>query len=173
MNKSLPRVLISREQIAHRVDKLGRQITADFQGEEIVILCILNGAFVFCSDLIKKIQLPLKVEFISLSSYGSGTDSKEEVICEWDCKLSLRDRNVVIVEDIVDSGLTIKYLLQMIHSRGAKSVKVAALLFKPSRNRYPVSIDYLGFEIPDQFVVGHGLDHAQKYRELPYIGIIE
>ena len=167
-----PEVLITSEQVAQRVAELGQQITQDFQGEEIIVLCVLKGAFVFCSDLIKKIELPLKLEFVSLSSYGDGSESSGEVICERDCKLDICDRNVVVVEDIIDTGLTMRHLLQMLRSRRPKTVKVASLLFKPSRNRYPIAIDYLGFEIANYFVVGLGLDYLQGYRELPYIGIL-
>ena len=167
-----PEVLITSEQVAQRVAELGQRITRDFQGEEIIVLCVLKGAFVFCSDLIKKIELPLKLEFVSLSSYGDGSESSGEVVCERDCKLDICDRNVVVVEDIIDTGLTMRHLLQMLRSRRPKTVKVASLLFKPSRNRYPVAIDYLGFEIENYFVVGLGLDYAQRYRELPYIGTL-
>ena len=167
-----PEVLITSEQVAQRVAELGQQITEDFPGEEIIVLCVLNGAFVFCSDLIKKIELPLKLEFVSLSSYGDGSESSGEVICERDCKLDICDRNVVVVEDIIDTGLTMRHLLQMLRSRRPKTVKIASLLFKPARNRYPVAIDYLGFEIENYFVVGLGLDYLQRYRELPYIGIL-
>ena len=169
---SAPEVFLSEEQIAQRVAELGSEITADFPGEEVIILCVLNGAFIFCCDLIKKIELPLRLEFISLSSYGDGTESSGEVICERDCSLDIRDRNIIVVEDIVDTGLTMRHLLQMLRSRGPKTIRIASLLYKPSRNRYPVPIEYLGFEIPDRFVVGYGLDYAQRYRELPYIGVL-
>ena len=167
-----PEVLLSEEQIAKRVAEIGSQITANFQGEEVILICLLNGAFIFCSDLMRKIELPLKVDFVALSSYGDEIQSSQEVVCDWDCKFDIRDRNIIIVEDIVDTGLTLKHFLQMLRLRRPKSIKIAALLFKPSRNQYPVPIDYLGFEIKDLFVVGYGLDYAQRYRELPYIGVL-
>ena len=167
-----PKVLFSPEEIAARTQILGGHITREFQGEEVVIVCVLTGAFIFCSDLMRSINLPLQVEFVSLSSYGKGTESSGEVVCLRDCKLDVRNRNVIIVEDIIDSGLTIRHLIKMLESRSPKVVKVASLLFKPSRNRYPVAIDYLGFEIANHFVVGYGLDCALRYRELPYIGVL-
>ena len=153
--------------------QLGTKITSDFQGEEVVILCVLKGSFVFCSDLVRNIKLPLKVDFVILSSYGDGTRSSGEVICERDCQTKISGRNVIVVEDIVDTGLTISHLLQMLRFRNPKSLKVAALLSKPSATKHPVTIDYLGFEIVNQFVVGYGLDYAQNYRELPYVGILK
>lgn len=126
----------------------------------------------FCSDLIKKINCPLKLEFISLSSYGDSTNSSGNVRLEMDITANIEGKNVVIVEDIVDSGLTIKTLLEMLSVRKPKTVKLASLLFKPSKLKHKVDIDYLGFEIEDKFVIGFGLDYAGRYRELPYIGIL-
>ncbi|MEX0798845.1 MAG: hypoxanthine phosphoribosyltransferase [Bacteriovoracaceae bacterium] len=172
MEALAPEVLISEEDIALRIEALGNAITEEFQGEELTIICVLKGAFMFCSDLMKKINLPVKVEFIALSSYGEGTSSSGNVKMELDLSGSIKDQNVLIIEDIVDTGLTLLTLKRMLESRQPKSVKLASLLFKPSRNKHSVDIDYLGFEIEDKFVVGYGLDYAGRYRELPYIGVL-
>jgi hypoxanthine phosphoribosyltransferase len=167
-----PQVLISEEELALRVQDLGHAITEDFQGEELVVICVLKGAFMFCSDLIKKIELPINLEFISLSSYGDAMVSSGNISMDMDLSTSIKGKNVLIVEDIVDSGLTIKTLMKYLEIREPKEVKLASLLFKPSKNKYPAQIDYLGFEIEDKFVVGYGLDYAGRYREIPYIGVL-
>ncbi|MFL5786323.1 MAG: hypoxanthine phosphoribosyltransferase [Bacteriovoracaceae bacterium] len=167
-----PEVLISEEEIAHRIQALGSAITNEFQGQDLVVICVLKGAFMFCSDLIKKINLPIKLEFISLSSYGDNTLSSGSVRLEMDITANIEGKNVLIVEDIVDSGLTIKTLMEMMSVRKPKTVKLASLLFKPSKLKHPVKIDYLGFEIEDKFVIGYGLDYAGRYRELSYIGVL-
>src|SRR5690606_5869542 len=146
--------------------------TQDFDTEDLIVICVLKGAFVFCSDLIKKINCPLKLEFISLSSYGDSTNSSGNVRLEMDITTNIEGKNVLIVEDIVDTGLTIKTLLEMLSVRKPKTVKLASLLFKPVKLKHKVRIDYLGFEIEDKFVIGYGLDYAGRYRELPYIGIL-
>jgi hypoxanthine phosphoribosyltransferase len=167
-----PESLISEEEIALRIKDLGNAITQDFENEELVVICVLKGAFVFCSDLMKKINCPLKLEFISLSSYGDSTNSTGNVRLEMDITANIEGKNVLIVEDIVDSGLTIKTLMELLAVRNPKRVKLASLLFKPSKLKHKVDIDYLGFEIEDKFVIGYGLDYAGRYRELPYIGIL-
>lgn len=167
-----PEALISEEEIALRIAALGSAITKDFENEEIVVICVLKGAFMFCSDLIKKINLPLKLEFISLSSYGDATHSSGSVRLDMDITANIEGKNVLIVEDIVDSGLTIKTLMEILSVRKPKTVKLASLLFKPVKLKHNVKIDYLGFEIEDKFVIGYGLDYAGRYRELPYIGIL-
>lgn len=167
-----PETLIPEEEIALRIEALGKAITKDFENEELVVICVLKGAFMFCSDLIKKINLPIKLEFISLSSYGDSTQSSGNVRLEMDITANIEGKNVLIVEDIVDSGLTIKTLMEMLSVRKPKTVKLASLLFKPVKLKHPVKIDYLGFEIEDKFVIGFGLDYAGRYRELPYIGIL-
>jgi hypoxanthine phosphoribosyltransferase len=167
-----PEIFISEEEINLRIDALGRAITKDFENEDLVVICVLKGAFIFCSDLIKKINRPLKLEFISLSSYGDSTNSSGNVRLEMDLTANIEGKNVLIVEDIIDSGLTIKTLMELISVRNPKSVKLASLLFKPIKLKYPVKIDYLGFEIEDKFVIGYGLDYAGRYRELPYIGVL-
>ncbi len=167
-----PEALISEEEITLRIEALGKAITQDFEGQDLVVICVLKGAFMFCSDLIKKINLPIKLEFISLSSYGDATQSSGSVRLEMDITANIEGKNVLIVEDIVDSGLTIKTLMEILSVRKPKSVKLASLLFKPAKLRHKVNIDYLGFEIEDKFVIGFGLDYAGRYRELPYIGVL-
>jgi hypoxanthine phosphoribosyltransferase len=167
-----PDVLISEEEIALRLEALGKAITEDFAEEELIVICILKGAFMFCSDLIKKINLPVKLEFMQLSSYGDGTSSSGNIKMEMDLSGSISGKNVLIVEDIIDTGLTMKTLKEMLALRNPKKVKVASLLYKPARNTHPTTIDYLGFEIEDKFVIGYGLDYAGRYRELPYVGVL-
>lgn len=167
-----PETLIPEDEIALRIEALGNAITKDFENEELVVICVLKGAFMFCSDLIKKINRPIKLEFISLSSYGDSTQSSGNVRLEMDITANIEGKNVLIVEDIVDSGLTIRTLMDMLALRKPKSVKLASLLFKPVKLKHKVKIDYLGFEIEDKFVIGYGLDYAGRYRELPYIGVL-
>jgi hypoxanthine phosphoribosyltransferase len=172
MNSYTPDVLISEDDIALRIQALGKAISDDFSGEELIVICVLKGAFMFCSDLIKKIDLPIKLEFISLSSYGDGMSSSGNIEMQMDLSSSIADKNVLIVEDIVDTGLTIKFLTETLLVRNPKKLKLASLLFKPAKNKHPAVIDYLGFEIEDKFVIGYGLDYAGRYRELPYIGVL-
>jgi hypoxanthine phosphoribosyltransferase len=172
MEHYTPEMLIPEEEISMRIEALGKAITKDYEGEDLVVICVLKGAFIFCSDLIKKINRPLSLEFISLSSYGDSTNSSGNVRLEMDITANIEGRNVLIVEDIVDTGLTIKTLIDILAVRKPKSVKLASLLFKPVKLKHKVNIDYLGFEIEDKFVIGFGLDYAGRYRELPYIGIL-
>jgi hypoxanthine phosphoribosyltransferase len=172
MEMYTPEALITEDEIAYRIEALGRAITQDFENEDLIVICILKGAFVFCSDLIKKINRPVSLEFISLSSYGDSTNSSGNVRLEMDITSNVEGKNVLIVEDIVDTGLTIKTLMEMLSVRNPKSVKLASLLFKPVKLKHKVKIDYLGFEIEDKFVIGYGLDYAGRYRELPYIGML-
>jgi hypoxanthine phosphoribosyltransferase len=172
MEMYTPEALITEDEIALRIQELGTAITRDFENEDLVVICVLKGAFIFCSDLIKRINRPLSLEFISLSSYGDSTNSSGNVRLEMDITANIEGKNVLIVEDIVDSGLTIKTLMEMLSVRKPKTVKLASLLFKPVKLKHKVNIDYLGFEIEDKFVIGYGLDYAGRYRELPYIGIL-
>lgn len=162
-------VQIDAERLARRVAEMGKQIRADHEGEELHLICVLNGAFVFMADLARAIDLPLTVDFLAVSSYGSRKDSSGEVKLVKDLDLSLKERHVLVVEDIVDTGLTMQYLLQYLRGRGPRSVKVATLLSKPSRRLVDVPVDYIGFEIADAFVYGYGLDVAHRYRNLPFV----
>lgn len=167
-------VLIPADEIAARVVALGAQITSDYHAENNVphLICVLKGGCMFLSDLMRSIWLPVTIDFIAVSSYGTETSSSGEVRMTKDLDQSLDGRDVLFVEDIVDTGLTLSYLTDTFRRRGARSVKIAALLSKPARRRIEVPIDYVGFEIPDEFVVGYGLDHAERYRNLPYIGVV-
>ncbi len=164
-------VLFSAEQIAHRVREMGKQIERDYEGKDLVLLGVLKGSFLFISDLARSIDLPLAVDFIGLSSYGEATESSGVVKITSDVSKPIEKKHVVIVEDIVDTGLTMRYLLDNLATRHPASVKLCTLLHKPGRSRTKIPIDYLGFQIEDRFVVGYGLDAAEKYRNVPFIGV--
>lgn len=164
-------VYIDEEKISRRIDELADMINTDYAGEEIILVGILNGSFIFCADLIRKIKVPVTVEFMKASSYGDGTESSGNVRIDFDISRDIADKNVLLVEDIVDTGLTLDRLMDMLKERRPKTLKLCSLLYKPDRIKHEVKIDYLGFEIEDKFVIGYGLDFAGRYRELPYIGI--
>ena len=162
---------ISQEDIAKRVKELGKEITEAFQGEELIVVGVLNGAFMFVADLVREIKIPVHLEFMKASSYGDGTVSSGSVDIHLDIKSDIKGKNVLVVEDIVDTGLTLSGIIKDFKGRDPKNLKTCSLLFKPARLENKVDIDYLAFEIEDKFVIGYGLDYAGKYRELPYIGI--
>ena len=166
-------VLLSQEQIARRVRDLGAQIERDYQARDLVLLGVLKGSYIFISDLARAIDLPLAVDFIALSSYGEATESSGVVKITSDLSRPIEGKHVVIVEDIVDTGLTMRYLLDNMATRHPASVKLCTLLHKPARSRTRIPIDYLGFSIEDRYVVGYGLDSAEKYRNLPFIGVLK
>jgi hypoxanthine phosphoribosyltransferase len=166
------KVLISRDQIAKRVAELADAITRDYQGETILFVGVLKGASIFLSDLARQVKLDATFDFISVSSYGSGTRTSGEVKLNKDVDQSLEGKNVIIVEDILDTGLTLKFLLKQFANHKPKSLKIAALLDKISRRITEVRGDYVGFEIPDEFVVGYGLDYAERYRNLPDVCVL-
>lgn len=163
-------VFISQEAIATRVKELAELINRDYQNQEIILVCVLNGSFIFCADLARHIKVPVQFEFVSLSSY-EGTESSGQVSFRLDVKQSLVGKNVIIVEDIVDTGLTISFLLKHMKLKNLKSLKLCSLLLKRARLKIEVPVDYLGFDIEDKFVIGYGLDFDGRYRELPYIGV--
>ena len=169
----LSRVLVSREEIAEAVSVLGRKITEDYQGKELMLVGILKGAVVFFSDLVREIDLPLKMEFMAVSSYGASTKTTGVVNLVKDITVDITGMHVLIVEDIVDSGMTLSYLKKYLSTRGAASIRIATLLDKPERRRVDLKADYFCFTIPDEFVVGYGLDYAEKYRNLPDIGVLD
>ena len=171
--QDLDRLLLTREQIREEVHKLGQRITEDYAGKEPVFICILKGASVFFTDLIREVDLPLQTEFMSISSYGSSTKSSGVVRILKDLDRDVTGRDVIVVEDIVDSGLTLSYLKNVLDTRNAKSIAIAALLDKPARRKIPLTVDYSCFNIPDAFVVGYGLDYDEKYRNLPDIGVLK
>jgi hypoxanthine phosphoribosyltransferase len=175
-------VLISRQQIAERVAAIGAEISRDFSGENVILVGVLKGATIFLSDLARQVQLDATFDFIGVSSYGnrpspaqelqSGWDSTGEVQLTKDMDQPIKDKNVILVEDILDTGLTLTYLKKMLGNRQPKALRVAALLDKPSRRKMPIQGDYIGFSIPDEFVVGYGLDYAEHYRNLPDICVV-
>ena len=166
-------VLFTSEQIQQRVRELGAQIQRDHLGKELILVGVLKGAFVFVADLARNIDLPLAVDFIGLSSYGEATESSGIVKITSDLSRPIEGKHVVIVEDIIDTGLTMRYLLDNFSTRRPASVKICGLLQKPSRARTKIPIEYLGFTVPDLFVVGYGLDSAEKYRNLPFVGVVK
>lgn len=173
MINDVERILISEEQLAARIKELGEQITADYAGKEILAIGVLRGAVVFMADLTRAIKVPVAIDFMAVSSYGSGTDSSGVVRILKDLDENIEGRHLLIVEDIIDSGLTLMYLLENLKSRKPASIKLCTLLNKPERRKAEVQIDYNGFTVPDYFVVGYGLDFAEKYRNLPFIGILK
>jgi len=172
MFEDLSEILINEEQIKTTVKDLGARITRDYSGKNPLLICILKGSSVFFTDLIREIDLPLDIDFMAISSYGPNTVSGEVRLVK-DLDTSIEGRNVLIVEDIVDSGRTLAYLKRVLNNRGAKSIRIISLLDKPSRRTVPLDVDYTGFEIPDAFVVGYGLDYNEKYRNLPVIGVLD
>jgi len=171
--EDLSAVLYSEEEIAHRVSELGAQISTDYDGKSIVLVGVLNGAVVFLADLMREIRIPVSIDLVAISSYGSYSSTSGVVRIMKDLDESVESKHVLIVEDIVDTGLTLNYLVEYMRSRNPASVKVAAMLSKPSRHKAKVNIDYLGFTVPDEFVVGYGLDFAHRYRNLPCIGVLK
>ena len=167
------KVMLSEEELAGRIKELGAEISKDYEGEEIFLVGILKGAAFFATELAKRITVPVIIDFMSTSSYGAGTTSSGEVRITKELDLAMTGQNVLIAEDIIDSGNTLSYLLQYFKDKGAKSVRLATMLDKPDRREVDVKVDYNGFTIPDEFVVGYGLDYDQRYRNLPYIGIVE
>ena len=165
-------ILLSPEQIAARVAEMGAQISADYAGKDPVFVSVLVGAAIFSADLLRQITIPCSLDFMAISSYGKESRSSGVVRVMKDLDESIESRHVIIVEDIIDTGLTLNYLLENIRNRNAASVRVAALLDKPSRRLTDVKVDYIGFEVPDEFVIGYGLDFAQRYRNFPYVGVL-
>ncbi|HEY3128188.1 MAG TPA: hypoxanthine phosphoribosyltransferase [Acidobacteriota bacterium] len=170
---SISEILLTADQIQGRIREMGAQITGDYAGKKPLFIGILKGASVFHADLIRNVHLPVSVDFIAVASYGNATESSGQVQLIKDVETSVEGRHVILVEDIVDTGLTLTYLIHNFESRNPRSLKVATLLNKPSRRKVPVTPDYIGFDIPDKFVVGYGLDYAQKYRNLPYVAVLK
>ena len=165
-------VMISEEEIAKKVEELAKQIEKDYEGEQLLVVGILKGASVFVSDLIRKINLDVNIDFMSVSSYGNGTESSGTVRILKDLDVDIAGKNVLIVEDIIDSGLTLSNLVKEFVIRNPKSLKLCTLLDKPERRTSNIPVDYVGFVIEDKFIVGYGIDWAEKYRNLPYIGSV-
>lgn len=166
------KILIPEEDVAKRIEEMGKQISEEYEGKQIHMICVLKGGVFFMCELAKRVSVPVSLDFMSVSSYGDGTASSGVVRIAKDLDESLEGKDVLVVEDIIDSGRTLYYLLDILAKRRPASMKLCTLLDKPDRRVRDVKVDYVGFEIPDEFVVGYGLDYAQKYRNLPYIGII-
>ena len=171
--KEKVKVLIPETEVNKRISELGRQITQDYAGKKIHMICVLKGGVFFMCELAKRIDGPVSLDFMSVSSYGNGTTSSGAVRIVKDLDEPIEGEDVLIVEDIIDSGNTLHYLIEILHKRQPKSIRICTLLDKPERRVAKVDVDYSGFNIPDEFVVGYGLDYAQKYRTLPFIGVVE
>lgn len=167
------RVLVSEEEVDKRICEIGERISRDYEGKEIHLICVLKGGVFFMCELAKRITVPVSMDFMSVSSYGADTKSSGVVKIVKDLDEPLEGKDVLIVEDIIDSGRTLYYLIDMLQKRNPASIRLCTLLDKPERRVKEVKVDYVGFNIPDEFVIGYGLDYAQKYRNLPYIGVVE
>ena len=165
-------ILLSEEEVNTRILEIGKQISKDYEGKQVHLVCVLKGGSFFMCELAKRITVPVSLDFMSVSSYGHDTKSSGVVKIVKDLDESLKDKDVIVVEDIVDSGRTLSYLMELLRDRGPKSLRLCTLLDKPDRRVVDVNVDYTGFQIPDEFVVGYGLDYDQKYRNLPYIGVV-
>lgn len=173
MNKDIKEILIAEDILQAKVKELGVKITEDYKDKDLLLVCVLKGAVIFVSDLMRNIELPLDIDFMAISSYGSNTQSSGVVRILKDLNTSIENRHILIVEDIIDSGLTLSYLVDNLRSRGPASVEICTILDKPERRKTNLEIKYTGFQVPDEFVVGYGLDYAEKYRNLPYIAVLK
>jgi hypoxanthine phosphoribosyltransferase len=168
-----PAVLITKEEIEKRLRELAEQLSAEYAGRELLVVGILKGSWIFLADLVRLMTIPVTIDFMMVASYGASTKSSGVVKIVLDLKSSLENRDVLVVEDILDSGLTLKYIIDNLKLRRPRSLKIVALMDKPDRRRVDIKADYVGFKVPDKFVVGYGADFAERYRNLPYIGYIE
>ncbi|EJL20142.1 MULTISPECIES: hypoxanthine phosphoribosyltransferase [Brevibacillus] len=173
MNQDIEKILLSEEDIAVKVQELGKTLAAEYKDKNPLVICVLKGAVVFMADLIRHMDIPCEMDFMAVSSYGSGTESSGMVKILKDLDTSVQNRHVLVVEDIMDSGLTLSRLVELLRHREAASVKVVTLLNKPERRKVDISPDYKGYDVPDEFVVGYGLDYSEHYRNLPYIGVLK
>lgn len=173
MNNDIEKILFNEEQIAEIVDRLGKTITEDYKDKNLLLVGILKGSIIFMADLMRKLKLPCKTEFMAISSYGDTTRSSGVVRIIKDLSMDIKDYDVLIIEDILDSGNTLSKLKAMLELRNPKSLKICAFFDKPDRRTANIKADYVGAEIPDEFIVGYGLDYAEKYRNLPYVGVVK
>jgi hypoxanthine phosphoribosyltransferase len=172
LERGVGEILIDEERLQTRIHELGAEISSDYAGRELLLVGVLKGAVFFMADLMRSITVPCEIDFMAISSYGASTDSSGVVRILKDLDINIENRHVVVVEDIVDSGLTLSYLVRNLESRGPASLEVCALLTKPGRREIEVEVGYVGFEIPNKFVIGYGLDFAERYRNLPYVGVL-
>jgi hypoxanthine phosphoribosyltransferase len=173
LHRDVERILLSEEQIKKRVADIGREISLDYQGRKPLLVSVLKGSVVFMADLMREITVDCDIDFMSVSSYGKGQKTTGVVRILKDLDHDINGRHVIVVEDILDSGLTLSYILELLKTRGAASIRLCTLLDKPDRRKVSVAVDYSGFTVPDEFVVGYGLDYAELYRNLPYIGVLK
>ena len=173
MHKDVEQILYTEEELRQRVKELGCQITADYAGREPLLISVLRGSYIFMADLTRAINLPIAVDFMSVSSYGAGSVSSGQVEIKKDLSDSIEGRDLIIVEDILDSGNTLYYLMDVLRARKPATIRICTLMDKPERRTRPIKADYVGFTIPDAFIVGYGLDYAEKYRNLPYVGVLK
>jgi hypoxanthine phosphoribosyltransferase len=173
MENDVGEVLISHEQIREKTKELGRRIAQDYQSKNPLLICVLKGGLMFLADLMREIHMPLEIDFMAVSSYGDATESSGVVRILMDLDRNIEGRHVLIVEDIIDTGRTLNYIIENLHTRDPASIKVCTLLNKPARRVLDIPLDYVGFEIPDRFVIGYGLDYGEIYRNLPYVGVLK
>lgn len=173
MTNDVAGILISKEQLSEKVAELAKQISKDYKDRQFIMVAVLKGSFIFAADLMREMDISVNINFMAVSSYGAAAKSSGAVKILKDLDTDVNGKDVLIVEDIIDSGLTLSYLKQLILTRGAKSVRICTILNKPARRKVDIEVDYLGFDIPDEFVVGYGLDYNECYRNLPYIGILK
>ena len=173
LEQAVTEILIDREALQQRIQKLGEEISADYAGRDLLLVGVLKGAVFFMADLMRNLTIPCEIDFMAISSYGDATDSSGVVRILKDLDINIEGRDVLIVEDIIDSGLTLSYLLRNLEARGPASLEICSLLTKPARREADVPVRYVGFEIPNRFVIGYGLDFAERYRNLPYVGVLD
>lgn len=173
MIKDIEKVLLTEEQIVKRVREIGNEISNDYKGKDLLVVGILKGSVMFASELIKNITIPTEIDFMAVSSYGNSSETTGVVRILKDLDHSIEGKDIIIVEDIIDSGVTLDYLLKYLKARKANSIEIVTLLTKPARRKVDINVKYCGFEVPDEFLVGYGLDYAEKYRNLPYVGILK
>ena len=173
MENDVAKILLPQEELAEGIKRLGREISADYEGKELLIICVLKGSFVFAADLMRQITIPCSIDFMAVSSYGAGTTTSGEVKIMLDVDTTLNGKHILIAEDILDSGVTLSYLLNILSKREPASLKVCTLLNKEDRRKTFVPVAYKGFDVPDEFLVGYGLDYAEKYRNLPFVGVLK
>ncbi|MEG1004276.1 MAG: hypoxanthine phosphoribosyltransferase [Clostridium sp.] len=173
MREDVKKVLFDEEQLAKKVNELGTQISKDYKGKDLIVVGVLKGSVVFAADLIKNITIPCEIDFMAVSSYGNATESSGVVRIIKDLDHNIEGKHVLLVEDIVDSGITLTYLLKYLKARKAESIEIVTLLNKPERRTADLDVKYIGFEVPNEFIIGYGIDYAEKYRNLPFVGVLK
>ncbi|MBQ8731272.1 MAG: hypoxanthine phosphoribosyltransferase [Oscillospiraceae bacterium] len=173
MRNDIERILVTEEELAAKVAEIGAKITEDYAGKDLLLVSVLKGSVVFMADLMRAVNLPIEIDFMAVSSYGSGVKTSGVVKILKDLDVDVAGRHILLVEDILDSGMTLQYIMEMLSQRGAADIKICTLLDKPERRKVNIQADYFGFVIPDKFVVGYGLDYDETYRNIPYVGVLK